>query len=146
MGTKLDRIAETSAQNPKTVFTSLYHLINEDLLRTCHQDMDGRKATGVDNVTKAEYEENLEKNLRSLVARLKRKNYKPQPSLRVYIPKAAGKLRPLGMATVRAYCTNTQSGLRNRYDHPSIPSAAWEIFSNTESPKVSIRKAVFATC
>jgi group II intron reverse transcriptase/maturase len=98
MGTKLDRIEEMSAQNPKTVFTSLYHLINEDLLRQCHKDMDGRKATGVDNVTKAEYEENLEENLKGLVERLKRKNYKPQPSLRVYIPKIGGKLRPLGMA------------------------------------------------
>jgi len=98
MGTKLDRIGEMSAQNSKTVFTSLYHLINEDLLRTCHKEMNGKKATGVDNVTKAEYEENLEENLKNLVIRLKRKNYKPQPSLRVYIPKVGGKLRPLGMA------------------------------------------------
>ena len=98
MATKLDRIEEMSAQNPKTVFTSLYHQINEDLLRKCHIEMDGRKATGVDRVTKAEYEENLEENLKGLISRLKRKNYKPQPSLRVYIPKTNGKLRPLGMA------------------------------------------------
>ena len=98
MATKLDRIGEMSASNPKLVFTSLYHLINEDLLRECHREMDGKKATGVDNVTKAEYEVNLEENLKDLVARLKRKSYKPQPSLRVYIPKINGKLRPLGMA------------------------------------------------
>jgi group II intron reverse transcriptase/maturase len=52
----------------------------------------------VDKVTKAEYEANLHENLKDLVDRLKRKNYKPQPSLRVYIPKIGGKLRPLGMA------------------------------------------------
>jgi len=98
MATKLDRISELSASNPKMVFTSLYHLINADLLRECHADLDGDKATGVDNVTKAEYEANLEDNLYDLVERLKRKNYKPQPSLRVYIPKADGKMRPLGMA------------------------------------------------
>jgi len=98
MGTKLDRIEEMSTNNPKMVFTSLYHLINEELLRECHKEMDGKKATGVDNVTKAEYEENLDENLNDLVERLKMKNYKPQPSLRVYIPKANGKLRPLGMA------------------------------------------------
>ena len=98
MGTKMDRIREISAKNPKMVFTSLYHLINEELLGECHKDLDGNKAAGVDNVTKAEYEENLEGNLKDLVERLKRKSYKPQPSLRVYIPKVNGKLRPLGMA------------------------------------------------
>ena len=98
METKLDRIREMSAADRKMVFTSLYHLINEELLRECHKDMDGKKATGVDNITKTEYETNLDENLKSLVERLKRKNYKPQPSLRVYIPKANGKMRPLGMA------------------------------------------------
>jgi group II intron reverse transcriptase/maturase len=98
MATKLDRIKELSAGNPKMVFTSLYHLINEDLLRKFHYEMNGRKATGVDNVTKAEYEANLDENLKDLVERLKRKYYRPQPSLRVYIPKASGKLRPLGIA------------------------------------------------
>jgi group II intron reverse transcriptase/maturase len=98
MGTKLDRIEEMSASNPKMVFTSLYHLLNEELLRNCHKEMDGDKATGVDDITKAEYEANLDDNLKDLVGRLKNKSYKPQPSLRVYIPKVNGKLRPLGIA------------------------------------------------
>jgi group II intron reverse transcriptase/maturase len=98
MATKLNRIREMSASNPKMVFTSLYHLINEELLLECHREMDGKKATGVDNVTKAEYEVNLAENIKDLVDRLKRKGYKPQPSLRVYIPKVNGKMRPLGMA------------------------------------------------
>lgn len=98
MPTKLDRIQELSVQNPKMVFTSLFHLINVNLLKECHRNIDGRKATGVDRVTKAEYEENLEANLEDLVERLKRKGYKPQASLRVYIPKVNGKLRPLGIA------------------------------------------------
>ena len=109
MATKLDRISEMSASNPKMVFTSLYHLINEDLLRECHRELNGRKATGVDNVTKAEYEANLDENLKYLVERLKQKNYKPQPSLRVYIPKVNGKLRPLGIATVTSYYTPPNS-------------------------------------
>ena len=98
MGTKLDRIEQMAANNPKMVFTSLYHMISEEMLRKCHDEMDGNKATGVDNVTKSEYGANLDGNLKGLVDRLKRKSYKPQPSLRVYIPKANGKLRPLGMA------------------------------------------------
>ena len=98
MATKLDRISELSAQNPNMVFTSLYHLINYDLLLECHKEMDGKKATGIDRITKDEYETNLDANLQDLVSRLKRKAYKPQPSLRVYIPKANGKLRPLGIS------------------------------------------------
>lgn len=98
MGTKLERIRELAAQNPKMVFTSLYHLIDADLLKQCHREMSGRKATGVDRVTKDAYETKLEENLRDLVTRLKEKNYRPQPSLRIYIPKANGKRRPLGIA------------------------------------------------
>ncbi|MEA5025952.1 hypothetical protein SDC9_24660 [bioreactor metagenome] len=98
MGTKLERISELVARNPKMVFTSLYHLIDDDLLKQCHREMNGRKATGVDKVTKDAYETKLEENLSNLVIRLKRKNYRPQPSLRVYIPKANGKMRPLGIA------------------------------------------------
>jgi len=98
MGTKLDRIREMSTANPKMVFTSLYHLINEDLLLECHKEIDGNKAAGVDSVTKAEYEANLDENIKDLVECLKRKAYKPQPSLRVFIPKVNGKLRPIGMA------------------------------------------------
>jgi group II intron reverse transcriptase/maturase len=98
MATQLDRISELSAQNPQMVFTSLYHLINVDLLKECHEELDGKKAIGVDKVTKAEYEANLDENLTNLVERLKQKSYKPQPSLRVYIPKINGKLRPLGIS------------------------------------------------
>jgi retron-type reverse transcriptase len=98
MGTKLERISELVAENPKMVFTSLYHLIDADLLKQCHIEMNGRKATGVDKVTKDAYETNLEENLSNLVTRLIRKNYRPQPLLRVYIPKAKGKMRSLGIA------------------------------------------------
>ena len=120
MATKLDRIEEMSANNPSMVFTSLYHLINEDLLRECHNEMDGKKATGVDNVTKAEYEVNLDENLKDLVERLKRKSYKPQPSLRVYIPKVNGKLRPLGMSA---------------YEDKLVQSALGKILSAVYEPK-----------
>ena len=98
MKTGLERISELATQDPKLVFTSIYHFINVNLLRQCHKEMDGKKAVGVDEMTKAEYEENLEANLEDLVNRLKRKGYRPQPSLRVYIPKANGKMRPLGIS------------------------------------------------
>ena len=98
METKLERIAEISANSPRPEFTSLYHLINKEMLLQCHKELDGNKAVGVDEITKKEYERNLEQNIDDLVERLKRKSYKPQPSIRVYIPKSNGKLRPLGIA------------------------------------------------
>lgn len=55
------------------------------------------KAVGVDGVTKEEYSQNLKENIRNLVERLKNKAYKPAPSLRVYIPKGNGTMRPLGI-------------------------------------------------
>ena len=52
MGTKLERIAEISATTPKPEFTSLYHLINAEMLMQCHKELDGKKAAGIDGVTK----------------------------------------------------------------------------------------------
>lgn len=98
METKLERITQIAKANPKERFTSLIHLINKEALMQCHEEMNGRKAFGVDEVTKAEYEENLEANVEDLLSRMKRQAYKPQPAKRVYIPKpGTDKKRPLGI-------------------------------------------------
>ena len=97
METKLARISQMSAENPDIVFTSLYHLINCEMLRDCHNKMDGGKAVGIDGITKEDYEKNLEENLQELAERLKRKAYKPKPARRVEIPKDNGKTRPLSI-------------------------------------------------
>ena len=73
------------------VFTSLGHLINKEMLRDCHVQMDGDKAVGIDGVTKDEYGKNLETNLELLVERLKKKSYKPKPARLVEILKKMGK-------------------------------------------------------
>lgn len=96
--TKLLRITEISKDNPKEKFTSIYHLINEDMLMMCHKELDGNKATGIDKVTKKEYAENLENNIKDLANRLKNKSFILVPAKRVNIPKANGKTRPLGIA------------------------------------------------
>lgn len=68
------------------------------MLIICHNEMDGKKATGVDAITKQVYGENLETNLKDLVQRMKRHAYRPQPVRRVYIPKpGTSKQRPLGI-------------------------------------------------
>lgn len=50
METKLVRIAEISATSKHPIFTSVYHLINEDMLKQCHKELDGNKAVGIDRV------------------------------------------------------------------------------------------------
>lgn len=97
METKLERISQLSKENPEMVFTSIGHLINQELLKECHEKMDGNKAVGIDGITKEEYGRNLEENLDRLVGRLKKKSYKPQPARRVEIPKDNGKTRPLSI-------------------------------------------------
>ena len=98
MLTKLAGIAEVARLRPNEKFTSLAHLIKADILRTCHNEMDGKKATGVDAVTKESYNQNLDENLIDLVSRMKRQAYRPQPVRRAYIPKpGSNKLRPLGI-------------------------------------------------
>lgn len=98
MSTKLERIADKSAHTKRPEFTSLYHHINEEMLRACHKELDGNKAVGIDGQSKTEYEEKLDENIADLVGRLKRKAYHPQAVLRVNIPKSNGKTRPLGIA------------------------------------------------
>ena len=44
------------------VFTSLGHLINKEMLKSCHTQMDGTKAVGIDGITKEEYGRSLEEN------------------------------------------------------------------------------------
>ena len=98
METKLARITKISKERPKEVFTSIYHLMNKELLMLCHKELDGKKATGLDGVTKAEYEENLEENIGQLEKEIQSMSYKPSPAKRVYIPKANGKTRGLAIA------------------------------------------------
>jgi group II intron reverse transcriptase/maturase len=97
METKLERISQLSRENPDMVFTSIGHLINRELLKKCHEEMDKDKAVGIDGVTKEEYGKRLDENLEDLVERLKRKSYRPQPARRVEIPKDNGKTRPLSI-------------------------------------------------
>ncbi|VAW55771.1 Retron-type RNA-directed DNA polymerase [hydrothermal vent metagenome] len=96
--TKLHRIALKASQDKDCQFTSLFHLMNEELLLECFARLKGSAASGIDKITKEAYAENLTSNLQNLLDRLHKMAYKPQPVLRVYIPKAGSqKRRPLGI-------------------------------------------------
>src|SRR3990170_6707922 len=96
--TKLHRIAEKARKEPGFKFTSLYHLMNEELLRGCFKQLRKDAAAGIDKMTKDMYAENLDANLSKLIDRLHRMAYIPQPVRRTYIPKpGSAKQRPLGI-------------------------------------------------
>jgi RNA-directed DNA polymerase len=96
--TKLHRIAEKARKEPGFKFTSLYHLMDKELLRGCFKRLRKDAAAGIDKMTKDMYAENLEANLSNLIDRLHRMAYIPQPVRRKYIPKPGStKQRPLGI-------------------------------------------------
>ena len=86
MTTKLERISELSKQHPEMKFNSIGHLINIEMLKECHYKMDGRKAVGIDGISKEEYNSNLDNNLKQLVEKLKNKSYRPRPARKVEMP------------------------------------------------------------
>ena len=94
---KLALISERARKDPKFQFTSLAHLLNEGFLKECYFSLGRDRASGIDGVSWKEYGERLDENISDLVARLKAKRYKPQPSQRVYIPKDEHSKRPLGL-------------------------------------------------
>ena len=74
--TKLERISELSAGNKETVFNNIGHLINAGMLKEQFQQLDGKKAVGIDKVTKAIYAEALDENINSLITKIRIKRMK----------------------------------------------------------------------
>ena len=100
--TKLSRIAERAREKPQERFTALTHLISEVNLKESLKGLEGNKATGIDAMTKEEYEKIADQRIPELVAEMKRWAYRPPAVRRVYIPKANGKMRPLGIPTLES--------------------------------------------
>lgn len=94
------KIASLFAPSKNRVFHSLMHHINVDTLRICYNELDGKKAVGVDGVNKERYGENLQKNLEDLTRRIKSMSYRPGPVREVLIPKEGKRnaTRPLGIS------------------------------------------------
>lgn len=87
------------AKDPKFVFLSLAHLVDEEALTRAFHRIRKDGAVGVDGITKEQYGQELESNIRSLHQRLKAMQWRHQPILRVHIPKEKGKRRPIGIST-----------------------------------------------
>jgi RNA-directed DNA polymerase len=96
----LHGVRERARKNHQERFTALLHHLTITLLRDSFYALQRRAAPGVDGVRWQEYEERLEERLAALHSRIHRGAYRAQPSRRVYIPKADGRQRPLGIAAL----------------------------------------------
>jgi len=98
--TSLLGIAKKARSEKRYRFRNLYRELNEEMLRDSWRLLRKDAALGVDRVSAAEYEANLEENIHQLVERLKRKRYRARLVRRHYIPKGEGQWRPLGIPAI----------------------------------------------
>lgn len=99
--TKLTLIAKLAKEDAKFRFRSLIHHLNPDYLFVCFRELKRRKASGIDGRTTESYsDEDIRQVIQETVGAMKQKRYRPQLVRRVYIEKADGKKRPLGIPTV----------------------------------------------
>jgi RNA-directed DNA polymerase len=78
-------------------FRTLLHHFSVNNLKQAFRQLDGNKAVGIDKVTKAKYQENLQGNLEKLADEIHRGGWRPKPSREVLIPKPQGGQRPLAI-------------------------------------------------
>src|SRR6266852_667413 len=96
----LDRVREVARRDKEARFTALLHHVSLSRLRWAYWAIRPKAAPGVDGVTWAAYGQDLEANLQDLHRRLHARSYRAKPSRRAFIPKADGRLRPLGIASL----------------------------------------------
>jgi len=96
----LDRVREVARKDKDARFTALLHHVDVPRLRTAYWAIRPKAAPGVDGVTWEVYGQDLEENLQDLHARVHSGAYRAKPSRRAYIPKADGRQRPLGIASL----------------------------------------------
>ena len=121
--TSLQGIAKRAQACKQHRFQNLYGLIDENLLHECWRDLNKRAASGVDGVTASQYGEDLHANIEKLHQRLKAKQYRTKLVRRCYIPKANGKVRPLGIPAledkpVQLCCTRILTSI---YEQDFLP-------------------------
>jgi len=95
----LQRVAKKAKDSPGLAFTTLAHHINVDLLRVAHRRTRRDGAVGIDGLTSADFDRDLESNLQGLLDRAKSGRYRAPAVRRVLIPKGDGRKRPIGIPT-----------------------------------------------
>jgi RNA-directed DNA polymerase len=97
LSANLARVSEAARRDKSARFTALLHHVKVAALERAFRRLKRSAAPGVDGETVASYEENLALNLERLQAQVHSGRYRPQPVRRVYIPKADGGQRALGV-------------------------------------------------
>ena len=90
-------VRQVATERKQERFTALLHHLSINLLRDSFHALKRQASPGVDGVTWQEYAIGLEDRIRDLHSRVHRGAYRASPSRRVYIPKADGRQRPLGI-------------------------------------------------
>lgn len=106
-------------------FRDLYRCLDAELLLHCWRDINKNAASGVDEVTAQDYEQELESNIQTLVERLRAKRYRTKLVRRCYIPKENGGERPLGIPAledklVQLACAKVLNAI---YEQDFLPSS-----------------------
>jgi RNA-directed DNA polymerase len=96
----LDRVREAARRDRRARFTALLHHVTVERLQEGFSALKREAAPGVDGITWEQYEVGHEDRLRDLHRRVHEGTYRAQPSRRVFIPKADGRQRPLGIAAL----------------------------------------------
>ena len=96
----LDRVRQAARRDKGARFTALLHHVSLERLVMAYWALSPKAAPGVDGVTWEDYGRDLVANLRDLHDRVHSGRYRARPSRRAYIPKADGRLRPLGITAL----------------------------------------------
>ena len=96
----LEGVRRRAREEKDCCFTALLHHITPDLLRESFFELNRKAAVGIDGQSWEKYEEQLEERLPKLHEEIHKGSYRAKPVLRVYIPKANGQKRPLGMTAI----------------------------------------------
>ena len=116
----LSGVRQAARERRQERFTALLHHVSVDLLRDSFYVLQRKAAPGVDGVRWKECEAGLEGRLADLHNRIHRGAYRAQASRRVYIPKADGRQRPLGIAALEDKIVQQAGG-----DHPQSDHTRW---------------------
>ncbi len=98
--TSLQGIANKATQDKTYRFRNLFGMLTVGFLFWCWDFINRKAVAGVDKIDAQAYEENLLPNIEQLVTQVKENTYRAKLVLRKYIPKADGKLRPLGIPVI----------------------------------------------